>query len=138
MGFLNRIAKSFLGKKELEVEKPQESSIYGSTRLFTPPSATSVAPGEPNGLHHAPPELQSVGAELESVGGVAVAVVEPQDAIDSAGTPELSATEELGADFFGEDFEQAFDDAFDSLVSQDASAQEQNASPEMFADDQIV
>jgi hypothetical protein len=67
-----------------------------------------------------------------------VAVVEPQDAIDSAGTPELSATEELGADFFGEDFEQAFDDAFDSLVSQDASAQEQNASPEMFADDQIV
>jgi DNA repair protein RadA len=129
MGSFDRLSKSRRTKNQLETEKPAENRQYTSSSPSPEPVITAAVAVVPNNL-----DLRVENRSLISATAVAVAeipeVYEPTEA-------HLGFTAEPSdAALFDDAFDQDLDDAFASLVSQDASPETQSVSGEMVAGDQ--
>ena len=131
MGFFDRFAKSLLGTKEPEVSRSATSGSKASAKQFTTQKPIRESSVAANGDHQ-------LGKEAVPIGATAVTVADPPDMVDWLGSQVTFSAEPAGADLLADDFDQDLDNAFATLVVQDASPAAQSASAEMNPDDQVV
>ena len=155
MGFLDKLAKSFGGKKEPDLARPAKGRSYPSSERFTPRTprpvprvvpvdrpiaekAAAPAPVAPAVVAESPEVASAVAVVEPPEAATAVAVAEPPQIAETPEEPVISSADLSGENLFSDDFDQDLNDAFDSLVGQDLPSESQTASSGMSSSDQAV
>jgi hypothetical protein len=145
MGFLDKLAKSFGGKKEPEIARPVGGRSYPSSQRFTQPRPKPV-PVPTNGDHGSLEKTPTAPVPVANVVTVAespevetpVAVAEQPEIFETPQDQASSPTELTGENLFTDDFDQDLNDAFDSLVSQETTPESPTGGAQMSSSDQAV
>jgi hypothetical protein len=134
MGFFDRFAKSFLGKKDAD-ESSAIKPLYEDTSNYSETGLRRVPP--PDAKSERSSETSSHSFDSFEMSSVAVAELpETVDVVETEPTTETAAT-----NLFDEDFDSDLDDVFASLLNQEsigAPAEEQESPAATSSQDQAI